>query len=152
MWKYYIALRHITPLGHIIPIPSVRQPVFAVTSKCYASIIIERAINTSFIVFGLTRPEIKPSIFKGQTINCYFNCLQIKLLTRLIHPFTHFYIVFIYYLTCSRPEYCWNTACFMLSNNQSIITIALHGVFLCKAIKFCPWSVFLSGYSGFFHH
>jgi hypothetical protein len=32
----------------------------------------------------------------------------------------------------------------MLSNNQSIITIALQGVFLCKAIKFDLKTKFLS--------
>jgi len=29
---------------------------------------------------------------------------------QLIHPFPHFYIVFIYYWTCSRPENKWNIA------------------------------------------
>jgi hypothetical protein len=41
-------------------------------------------------------------------------------LTRLIYPFPQFYIVFVYYWTCSRPEYSWNTACWTFSNNQSI--------------------------------
>ena len=31
-----------------------------------------------------------------------------------------FYIVCIYYWTCSRPEYSWNTVRWPLSNNQSI--------------------------------
>jgi hypothetical protein len=32
----------------------------------------------------------------------------------------HFYIVFIYYWTCFRPEYIWNATCWVLSNNQRI--------------------------------
>ena len=40
----------------------------------------------------------------------------------LIH-FTHFYIGSIYYWTCSRPEYSWNTAHLTLCNDQSIIGI-----------------------------
>ena len=40
---------------------------------------------------------------------CVFSSSQ-KSLTRLTHPFTHFYIVYIYHCTCSRPEYSRNTA------------------------------------------
>ena len=43
-----------------------------------------------------------------------------KSLTRLTQPFTHFYVVLIYYWTYSRPEYTWNTARWTLINNQSI--------------------------------
>jgi hypothetical protein len=43
------------------------------------------------------------------------------LLTRLIHPFPHFYVVFIYHWICSRPEYSWNTVHWTLSKiSQSI--------------------------------
>jgi hypothetical protein len=42
-----------------------------------------------------------------------------KSLTRLTQPFTHFYVVFLYYWTYSRPEYSWNTARWTLINNQS---------------------------------
>ena len=40
-------------------------------------------------------------------------------MSRLTSSFPHFYIVFIYYWICSRPEYSWITAWEALSNNQS---------------------------------
>ena len=43
-----------------------------------------------------------------------------KSLIQLTHPFTHYFIVFIYYWTCSGSEYICNTVWWMLSNNQSI--------------------------------
>jgi hypothetical protein len=38
----------------------------------------------------------------------------------LTHPNPHFYKVFIYYWTCYRPDYSWNTDRLTLCNNQSI--------------------------------
>jgi hypothetical protein len=43
-----------------------------------------------------------------------------KSLIQLTHPFSHFYVVLIYYWTWSLPEYSWNTARWTLNNNQSI--------------------------------
>jgi hypothetical protein len=53
--------------GHIIPIPS--QPVFAL-SCCVLS---GEATNTNFIVFGLTRPGLEPTIYRilGQHADHY---------------------------------------------------------------------------------
>ena len=45
----------------------------------------------------------------------------VKSLTRFPHPFSHFYIVFLYYWTCSRPEYNWKTARWTISSNQSML-------------------------------
>jgi hypothetical protein len=42
--------RHVTPLGHIILIPS--QPVFALTPE---SCVLSGEANTHFIVFGMSR-------------------------------------------------------------------------------------------------
>ena len=50
---------HVAPLRHIILIPS--QPVFALTPKC--CMLSGEATNTNFIVFGLTRLGIKPTIY-----------------------------------------------------------------------------------------
>jgi hypothetical protein len=60
--------RHVSPLEHIILIPS--QPVFALTPKCVLS---GEAKNTNFIVFGLTGPGLKPTIdsIKGEQANLY---------------------------------------------------------------------------------
>lgn len=52
-----------------------------------------------------------------------------KSLTRLTQPFTHFYVVLIYYWTYSRPEYSWNT----LINNQSInLPRPWHNLYTCS--------------------
>ena len=54
------AAGHVVPLGHIILIPS--QPVFALTPKC--CVISGEAVNTNFIVIGLTRPGLEPTIYR----------------------------------------------------------------------------------------
>jgi hypothetical protein len=54
--------RHVTPLWHIIPIPS--QPVFALSPSC--CVLSGEARNTNFIVFGLTRPGLEPTICRTQ--------------------------------------------------------------------------------------
>jgi len=58
--KQQSADRHVVPLRHIILISS--QPIFALTPKC--SVLSGEATNTNFIVFGLTRPELKPTIYR----------------------------------------------------------------------------------------
>ena len=50
--------RNVTPLGHIILILS--QPVFALSPKC--CVLGGEATNTNFIVFGLTRLGLEPTI------------------------------------------------------------------------------------------
>jgi hypothetical protein len=57
--KQQSAGRHVTSLGHIILIPS--QPVFAFTPSC--SVLSGEATKTNFIVFGLTRPGLDPTIY-----------------------------------------------------------------------------------------
>ena len=51
--------RHVTPLRHIILILS--QPVFALTPQW--CVLSREAGNTNFIVFGLTEPELKTTIY-----------------------------------------------------------------------------------------
>ena len=52
--------RHVAPLGHIILIPS--QPVFALSSYCCG--LSDEATNTNVIVFGLTKPGLKQTIYR----------------------------------------------------------------------------------------
>ena len=67
--KQQSANRHVSPLGHIILIPS--QPVFALSTKC--GVLSEEATKTNFIVFGLTRPALEPTIYRtrGEHTNHY---------------------------------------------------------------------------------
>jgi hypothetical protein len=60
--KQHSAGRHVAPPGHIILIPN--KSVFAVTPwYCKSS---GEAANTNFIVFGLIRPGIEPTIYRTQ--------------------------------------------------------------------------------------
>ena len=52
--------RHVAPFAHIILIPS--QPVFALSPNC--CVLRGEATNTNFIVFGLTRPGLEPTIYR----------------------------------------------------------------------------------------
>ena len=67
--KQQSAVRHVDPLGHIILIPS--QPVFALFPYC--CVLSGEATNTNFIVFGLTRPGLEPTIYRtrGEHDNYY---------------------------------------------------------------------------------
>jgi hypothetical protein len=47
--------RHVSSLGHIYLIPS--QPVFVISPLCW--VLSGEAANTNFIVFGLTRQQLK---------------------------------------------------------------------------------------------
>ena len=51
---------HLVPLGHIIIIPS--QPVFALSRLC--RMLSGETTNTNFTVFGLTRSELEPTIYR----------------------------------------------------------------------------------------
>jgi len=51
--------RHVSPLIHIILIPS--QPIFALTPYC--CLYSGKAANTNFIVCGLTRLWMEPTIY-----------------------------------------------------------------------------------------
>jgi hypothetical protein len=52
----------------------------------------------------------------------FFNISQKSLLPGLAHLFPDFYIGFIYYWTCTPPEYSWNTASWILNNRGSLKT------------------------------
>ena len=60
VYTYMFAGRHVVPLGHIILIPS--QPVFALTPKC--CVISGEAVNTNFIVIGLTWRGLGPTVYR----------------------------------------------------------------------------------------
>jgi hypothetical protein len=67
--KQQIADKHVDPHGLTILIPS--QPVFALSPYC--SVASGEAINTNFVVFGLTRPGLGPEIYstRGEHANNY---------------------------------------------------------------------------------
>ena len=67
--KQQSAGRHAAPLGYIILIPS--QPVFALSP--YFCMLSGEATNTNFIVFGLTRSGLEPTIYctRGEHANHY---------------------------------------------------------------------------------
>ena len=73
--------KHVTPLRHIILIPS--QPVFALSP--YRCVFGGEATNTNFIVFGLTRPWLEPTIYHtwGEHANHYTT--NIKRQRLLVH-------------------------------------------------------------------
>ena len=58
--KQWSVDRHVTPLGHIILIPN--QPVFALSPYC--RVLYGEATNTNFIVFGLSRSRLEPTIYR----------------------------------------------------------------------------------------
>ena len=60
--KQQSADRHVTPLGHIILAPS--QTVFVVAHYC--CVLRGAATNTKFIVIGLTRSVLEPTIYHTQ--------------------------------------------------------------------------------------
>ena len=55
--------RYIAPLGHIILIPS--QPVFALSPLC--CVRSGETTNINFIVFGLTRSWLEPTIYRTRS-------------------------------------------------------------------------------------
>ena len=59
--------RHVAPLGHIILIPS--QPVFSLT-PCN-SVISREATNSNYIVYGLIRPRLEPTIYRTRGEHAY---------------------------------------------------------------------------------
>jgi hypothetical protein len=67
--KQQSANRHVTPLWHIILIPS--QPVFALSPWC--CLLSGEETNTNFIVFGLTWTRVEPTIYstRGEHTNHY---------------------------------------------------------------------------------
>jgi hypothetical protein len=67
--KQQSADRHIAPLRHIIPIQS--QPFFALSPYC--CVLSGEATNTNFIIFGLTRLGLNPTIYRtrGEHANHY---------------------------------------------------------------------------------
>jgi len=72
------ACRHAALLGHVILMPS--QPFFALTpSWCVVS---GEATNTNFIVFSLTWPGRKPTIYHG----CVLNTIDIHTQILILGP------------------------------------------------------------------
>ena len=67
--KLQSADRHVAPLGHIILILS--QPAFALSPWC--CVPSGEVTNTYFIVFGLTRSRLEPTIYRtwGEHANHY---------------------------------------------------------------------------------
>ena len=60
--KQQSAVRHVTPLRHIIIIPS--QPVFPLSPLC--CMLSGEGTNTNFIVFDLTQSGLEPNIYRTQ--------------------------------------------------------------------------------------
>ena len=73
--KQQSADRHIAPLGHIILIQS--QPVFDLSPYC--CVLSGEATSTIFIVVGLTRQGLEPTIYRTREAST----LAIKPLMRL---------------------------------------------------------------------
>ena len=73
--KQQSADRHIAPLGHIILIQS--QPVFDLSPYC--CVFSGEATSTIFIVVGLTRQGLEPTIYRTREAST----LAIKPLMRL---------------------------------------------------------------------
>jgi hypothetical protein len=67
--KQHIAGKHVDPPGLTILIPS--QPICALSPDC--SVASGEAINTNFVVFGLTRPGLAFEIYRtrGEHANKY---------------------------------------------------------------------------------
>ena len=67
--KQQSADRHVAPPEHIILIPS--QPVFTPSPSC--CVLSGEATQINFIVFGLTRPGLEPTIYhtRGEHANHY---------------------------------------------------------------------------------
>ena len=65
--KQESADRHFAPLGNIILIPN--QPIFALSPQCCG--LSEKVTNTNFMIFGLTRPGLEPTIYhtRGEHAN-----------------------------------------------------------------------------------
>ena len=59
--KQQFAGRHVTPLGHII----LSQLVFAPSVQC--CVLNGEAANDNFIIFGLTRPGLEPTIYRTRS-------------------------------------------------------------------------------------
>ena len=73
--------------------------------------------NYSWIYMYYKRINVSPLSY----FPYIFSGIQ-KSLTRLIQPFTHSYVVLIYYWTYSRPKHSWNTARWMLINSINPFT------------------------------
>ena len=82
--------RHVASLGHIILITS--QPVFVLTP--YHLMLRGEAANTNFIVFGVTRPGLEPTIYctLSEHANHYTTRDRCGLDGRDIHTFYHIYL------------------------------------------------------------
>jgi hypothetical protein len=91
------------------------------------------------------------AVTKDQIVRPYLNSSYLfsgsqKSLTRLTLPFPQIYIIIIYYWTCFRDEYSWNTGNWALNNNQSINHLQfisnhflISSVFLSLKKKFKLW-------------
>ena len=89
-WNNQPAGKHVAPLWHIILIPS--QPVFALSPWC--CVLGGEATNIIFVVFGLTRPGLEPTIYRtrGEHVNHYATDVVIFLIMYLAVRTTYIYI------------------------------------------------------------
>jgi hypothetical protein len=104
---------HVTPLGHIILIPS--QPVFA--------------LYTNFLVFDLTRSMLEHTISSTRGEHSYrcsntrSTALEESTLTSLVQSGPHHHLIPSSQLTCSRHDIAEQLA---LNNNHSLSKFLLH--------------------------
>ena len=103
------------------------------TRKAWPWIIVGNVFGESHLCKFLKRVGAKNSFFSSLPSFPYFYSGSQKSLT---HPFPHFYVFFfIYYWTCSRPEYSWNTVHWMIGNKQSINPLSYYQTISIYCIK-----------------
>jgi hypothetical protein len=92
-------------------------------------------LKSSCVVFGkeydiVSATKKNNKILIPTNLSILFSGSQ-RLLTRLTHPFPHFYMPFIYMYCCtySHPAYNWNIADWTFSKHQSISQSHLDEIF-----------------------
>jgi hypothetical protein len=138
--KQQSAVRHVAPLGHAIPTPS--QLVFALTPWC--CVLSREAANVNFIVFGLARPRLVPTIYRTRREHANYYTSDGLLLKMGLWNFRSVW----YYLTicpawnCSHAikiyfkydEYLWGKVASISGLRDEIYGIHIH-VYLEKKPK-----------------
>ena len=117
------------PLGHNDLIAS--QPVFVLAPEC--CVFSREAVNTSFIVFSLTRPGIEPTIYRtwGEHANHYTTDAVNSLLTKYMSIET------ASTFTMSSPVYVFHGFALLVLTHQIIDLI----IYIIKYPRDIVWYV-----------